>query len=163
MRKTGKYVVMILTAWTILFGLETICNVPITQLYIEAHSGRTDSSGGHKDNRNKSGLGSYHYHCGGNPAHLHSDGACPYAAGTESKATSTAAATSDASGTTKNKVSKSDIKKVQEALNFLGYDCGTPDGTCGKTTKKRIKEYQEDMGVTVDGVIDAELLEALGV
>lgn len=36
-----------------------------------AHSGRTDSSGGHKDNNNKSGLGSYHYHCGGHPAHLH--------------------------------------------------------------------------------------------
>lgn len=26
----------------------------------EAHSGRTDSNGGHKDNKNKSGLGSYH-------------------------------------------------------------------------------------------------------
>ncbi|HFL2520423.1 TPA: YHYH domain-containing protein [Clostridioides difficile] len=35
-----------------------------------AHSGRTDSSGGHRDNKNKSGLGSYHYHCGGYPAHL---------------------------------------------------------------------------------------------
>lgn len=44
-----------------------------------AHSGRTDSSGGHKDNKNKSGLGSYHYHCGGHPAHLHSGGICPYA------------------------------------------------------------------------------------
>lgn len=44
-----------------------------------AHSGRTDSSGGHKDNKNKSGLGSYHYHCGGYPAHLHDDGVCPYA------------------------------------------------------------------------------------
>ena len=43
-----------------------------------AHSGRTDSSGGHKDNKNKSGLGSYHYHCGGYPAHLHSGGVCPY-------------------------------------------------------------------------------------
>ena len=43
-----------------------------------AHSGRTDSSGGHKDNKNKSGLGSYHYHCGGYPAHLHSGGYCPY-------------------------------------------------------------------------------------
>lgn len=43
-----------------------------------AHSGRTDSSGGHKDNKNKSGLGSYHYHCGGYPAHLHSNGSCPY-------------------------------------------------------------------------------------
>jgi len=44
-----------------------------------AHSGRTDASGGHRDNKNKSGLGSYHYHCGGNPAHLHDDG-CPYKA-----------------------------------------------------------------------------------
>lgn len=43
-----------------------------------AHSGRTDSSGGHKDSENKSGLGSYHYHCGGNPAHLHENGVCPY-------------------------------------------------------------------------------------
>ena len=44
-----------------------------------AHSGRTDASGGHRDNKNKSGLGSYHYHCGGNPPHLHTGGVCPYA------------------------------------------------------------------------------------
>lgn len=43
-----------------------------------AHSGRTDRYGGHKDNRNVSGLGSYHYHCGGYPAHLHENGVCPY-------------------------------------------------------------------------------------
>lgn len=34
-------------------------------LVAEAHSGRTDRYGGHRDNKNKSGLGSYHYHCGG--------------------------------------------------------------------------------------------------
>lgn len=44
-----------------------------------AHSGRTDSSGGHHDYKNKSGLGSYHYHCGGYPPHLHQNGVCPYA------------------------------------------------------------------------------------
>lgn len=43
-----------------------------------AHPGRTDSKGGHKDNKNKSGLGSYHYHCGNNDAHLHQNGICPY-------------------------------------------------------------------------------------
>ena len=43
-----------------------------------AHSGRTDASGGHRDNKNVSGLGYYHYHCGGNPPHLHSNGVCPY-------------------------------------------------------------------------------------
>lgn len=43
-----------------------------------AHSGRTGANGGHRDNKNKSGLGGYHYHCGGYPAHLHTNGVCPY-------------------------------------------------------------------------------------
>lgn len=46
-------------------------------LTVFAHSGRTDSSGGHHDYKNKSGLGSYHYHHG-YPAHLHPNGVCPY-------------------------------------------------------------------------------------
>ena len=41
------------------------------------HSGRTDSNGGHKDKKNKSGLGPYHYHHGYGP-HLHKNGNCPY-------------------------------------------------------------------------------------
>ena len=45
---------------------------------IFAHQGNTDGNGGHRDNNNVSGLGSYHYHCGGYPAHLHSNGYCPY-------------------------------------------------------------------------------------
>ena len=48
------------------------------EMVAEAHGGRTDSHGGHKDNKNASGLGSYHYHCGGHPAHLHENGVCPY-------------------------------------------------------------------------------------
>lgn len=56
--------------------LFAVLSVPVA-----AHSGRTDSSGGHKDNKNKSGLGSYHYHCGGYPAHLHDGGVCPYTDG----------------------------------------------------------------------------------
>lgn len=66
----------------------TICtsaNIFISEpLKTEAHSGRTDKRGGHKDNKNKSGLGSYHYHCGGHPAHLHKNGICPYANSTSS-------------------------------------------------------------------------------
>ena len=50
----------------------------------EAHSGRTDAYGGHRDNKNVSGLGSYHYHCGGHPAHLHTNGVCPYSGGSGS-------------------------------------------------------------------------------
>lgn len=59
-----------------------------TTLTVEAHSGRTDAQGGHHDYKNKSGLGSYHYHCGGHPAHLHKDGICPYAGDTSSEAAS---------------------------------------------------------------------------
>ncbi len=65
-----------------IFSVLTICLVILSMsLSAFAHSGRTDSSGGHKDNKNKSGLGGYHYHCGGYPAHLHSGGVCPYKSG----------------------------------------------------------------------------------
>lgn len=50
------------------------------------HPGKTDSSGGHKNNKNKSGLGNYHYHYGGNPAHLHDNSVCPYS-GSSSEST----------------------------------------------------------------------------
>lgn len=62
-------------------------------LVAEAHSGRTDSQGGHHDYKNKSGLGSYHYHHG-QKAHLHPNGICPYNDGngvSSSKQTSSSA------------------------------------------------------------------------
>lgn len=59
--------------YVILLVALVIC-FPLT---IFAHPGRTDSSGGHHDYKNKSGLGSYHYHHGMSP-HLHPGGVCPY-------------------------------------------------------------------------------------
>ena len=68
MKKREKIISIILAVLSIIsIGVNTY-----------AHSGRTDANGGHKDNKNKSGLGSYHYHCGGHPAHLHTNGICPY-------------------------------------------------------------------------------------
>lgn len=61
-----------------------------------AHSGRTDSSGGHKDNKNKSGLGSYHYHCGGYPAHLHTNGVCPYSSSAKKQTSTSSTSTKQA-------------------------------------------------------------------
>lgn len=49
-----------------------ICVLSFTVLCF-AHSGRTDSSGGHRD----SSTGEYHYHHG-YPAHQHPNGKCPY-------------------------------------------------------------------------------------
>lgn len=62
--------------------------VMIAAVPVCGHSGRTDSSGGHRDNRNVSGLGYYHYHCGGYPAHLHNNGVCPYSSGSSSSVAS---------------------------------------------------------------------------
>ena len=73
-----------------------LVSLPVVNL---AHSGRTDSSGGHKDNKNKSGLGSYHYHCGGNPPHLHTGGVCPYSGAATTSSTSSSSASSTSSST----------------------------------------------------------------
>lgn len=59
----------------ILLIIFAICFIFVFNAY--AHKGKTDSNGGHRDNNNVSGLGSYHFHCGGYPAHLHTNG-CPY-------------------------------------------------------------------------------------
>lgn len=71
----------------------------IGTLCCSAHSGRTDSSGGHRDNKNKSGLGSYHYHHG-YPAHLHPGGVCPYSSSNTSTSSSSSASTSTVSNAT---------------------------------------------------------------
>jgi hypothetical protein len=50
-----------------------ICALLSLILQVEAHSGRTDSNGGHHDRSD----GSYHYHHGYS-AHQHKNGVCPY-------------------------------------------------------------------------------------
>ena len=55
------------------------------------------------------------------------------------------------------------IKKVQETLNNLGYDCGTPDGDKGPKTTSVIQQYQTDNGLEATGEIDDALLSSLGI
>lgn len=118
-----------------------------------AHSGRTDSSGGHHDYNNVSGLGSYHYHHGMGP-HLHENGVCPYSSNAGSS-----------SGTKKQSkyYRSSTIKKVQNKLNKLGYKCGNADGHCGAKTKSAIKKYQRKKHMTVNGKITKTLLKKLNI
>lgn len=127
-----------------------------TNNIVLSHGGRTDGAGGHRDNKNASGLGSYHYHCGGYPAHLHKNGVCPY---TDS------GSSSGSSSVTTKKTSKyyqtSTVKKVQNKLNDLGYDCGKADGIYGKKTKKAIEDFQKDENMTVNGKIKKALLKKL--
>lgn len=123
-----------------------------------AHSGRTDSSGGHHDNKNASGLGSYHYHCGGYPAHLHKNGVCPYSS---SAKTSSSSSSSSYTKKTGKYYQPSIVKKVQKKLNKLGYNCGKADGIYGTKTKNAIKDFQSNEGMTVNGEIKKALLKKL--
>lgn len=161
MRKILKETAVIATSIMLCFGT-SITSSMTTIVNVEAHSGRTDSSGGHHDYKNKSGLGSYHYHCGGHPAHLHKNGVCPYDTSVTSN-TETRSSSSKIKTQVKSNCSKSTVKKVQKALNDLGYDCGKADGICGKKTQKALKKYQKDNGLTVDGKIGKQVKKALGI
>lgn len=55
-----------------------------------------------------------------------------------------------------------DVKKVQESLNNLGYNCGTSDGYFGKKTDIAVRNFQSDRGLTVDGVVGKHTAESLG-
>lgn len=55
----------------------------IIPIWSSAHSGRTDSNGGHYDHS----TGEYHYHHG-HPAHQHTGGRCPYSQGSSSSSNS---------------------------------------------------------------------------
>ena len=44
------------------------------------------------------------------------------------------------------------VKKLQEALNAAGYDCGTADGEFGGKTEAAIKKLEEELGLEQDGI-----------
>lgn len=145
MKKAIKTLFTFILAFSIAFSSGAVSGL--------AHSGRTDGSGGHHDYKNVSGLGSYHYHCGGHPAHLHKNGICPYS--------STVKKSTGGSSKTSKYYRKSTVKKVQRKLNKLGYKCGKADGSYGKKTKKAIKRFQRRKAMTVNGKINKTLLKKL--
>lgn len=102
---------------TVIAIVLTVTTLVVAPMMSYGHSGRTDSSGGHKDNKNKSGLGSYHYHCGGNPPHLHDSGVCPYGSGGSSESPSVSSESSGSSSSTGNSYSNPE-PVVQKAIVF---------------------------------------------
>ena len=54
------------------------------------------------------------------------------------------------------------VQKVQEALNAAGFECGTADGVSGQKTAAAINAFRAEKGLEENGLIDDELLEALG-
>ena len=55
------------------------------------------------------------------------------------------------------------IKLVQQTLNDAGYGCGSPDGAVGTMTIVGITSYQKDHDLDVNGTIDYNLIDALGI
>lgn len=53
------------------------------------------------------------------------------------------------------------VKKLQENLNKLNFNCGTPDGTFGAGTETAVKNFQKAHSLTVDGVVGSATLAAI--
>ena len=58
-------------------------------------------------------------------------------------------------------LSTEDIMQIQNTLNLLGYDTGTPDGMVGSKTRKATRQFQSDIGLTADGYVGYELFQQL--
>ena len=111
------------------------------QISVYSHSGRTDANGGHKDNQNKSGLGSYHYHCGGHPAHLHPNGVCPYSSSGKSSTSSTG------SGTSSGSSSSSSTSSGSSSTSSSSSKTSTFVPSTIAVTEIQIEEKIEDMEI----------------
>lgn len=153
MKKLQKGLLLAVLAICLSMTAASVVNGPV-ETRVSAHPGRTDANGGHRDNKNKSGLGGYHYHCGGYPAHLHKRGVCPYK--------KTSSNSSSSSNKSYSNTSKTVVKQVQQRLNKLGYNCGKADGKIGSKTRTAIKKYQKKKKLEVNGLITVRLRKSLG-
>lgn len=46
-----------------------------------------------------------------------------------------------------------DVKALQQALNVLGFACGTEDGIFGPHTEAAVQQFQENVGLLADGMV----------
>lgn len=53
------------------------------------------------------------------------------------------------------------VKRLQEQLNMLGFNCGEADGSFGNKTLQAVKEFQQYNMLKVDGIVGEETQEAL--
>lgn len=54
------------------------------------------------------------------------------------------------------------VRKLQELLNALGYDCGSVDGIFGSKTKAAVLAFQKANGLGVDGIVGSLTWAKLG-
>jgi membrane-bound lytic murein transglycosylase B len=58
-------------------------------------------------------------------------------------------------------LSKVDVLQIQNTLNLLGYNTGTPDGMVGPKTRQATRMFQSDIGLVADGYVGYELFQQL--
>jgi lytic murein transglycosylase len=58
-------------------------------------------------------------------------------------------------------LSTEEMRELQERLNAMGYNTGTPDGRLGEQTRAGVKQAQLNFGLPADGYPTRELLELL--
>ena len=58
-------------------------------------------------------------------------------------------------------LSRTEVRALQEGLNALGMDTGTPDGVAGPATRAGVRRYQQSLGLPADGFATRELLQRL--
>lgn len=112
-----------------LVALAIMLSISSNSLNAFAHPGRTDSNGGHRDNNNVSGLGSYHYHHG-MEAHLHPNGICPY--GNSSNSSSSSSSSSNASSSSSSSSSNESQAYKNQLEKDNGYNQGYSDAMSEK-------------------------------
>lgn len=75
--------------------------------------------------------------------------------------TSQIEALGDAPGALKIGYAGEDVKKLQKALNILGYYKGKSDGDYGADTTAAVSKYQKDKGLEADGVAGKETITSI--
>ena len=132
-----------------------LLSVLLLSLPVSAHSGRTDSAGGHHDNKNVSGLGPYHYHHG-YPAHLHPNGVCPYASAPAAPAASAPAeASAPAAAAAPAVTGKTDAEKALFLDTYIALIQGE-----GSTVYHRLgcTDFDETAGFVAYNTANAEAM-----
>jgi hypothetical protein len=54
-----------------------------------------------------------------------------------------------------------DVHVMQEALNALGFTCGSADGIFGAFSERAVREFQRNAGLVPDGIAGAETVRSL--
>lgn len=59
------------------------------------------------------------------------------------------------------RITRDEVRELQQDLASLGYDAGKPDGIFGPATRSALSRFQSSRGLVADGHLDGEALEAV--